>query len=291
MKLDMVLVTYNPDLELLKLVLDSITPQVRTTYIIDNGSQLSNDLINLSADNIKVLLLNDNKGIAFAQNIGIKESIKDQSDFILISDQDTIYPSDFVGKMLAGNHPDNLAAICPLFHDVNQGNINEGFILKSKFGFERFYPESGVYQIFQAIASGCILNAATIEEIGLMDEGLFIDWVDLEWCWRANSKGYTVLGNADVIITHQLGDGAVNLGFRDVSLRSPIRHYYITRNAFHLALRCKSLGNINQILLFFKSFRYLFGFPILSKPRLKHLKYVTKGFIHGIGGVQGKLKE
>lgn len=179
----------------------------------------------------------------------------------------------------------------PLFKDIVGNNENEGFISKGLIGFKKINPKNGLHEVFQTIASGKILNSKYLDDVGLMDENLFIDWVDLEWCWRAGKKGYKIIGNADVIITHQLGDEATNLGFREVNLRSPIRHYYITRNAFYLALNDKSLDLIHRITLFFKSFRYVVGFPILSKPHLKHLKYVLLGFWHGITGKLGKLDD
>jgi rhamnosyltransferase len=290
MLLDMVLVTYNPDIKLLVDVIESIGKQVRTVYIIDNSPIPSKALLDMSHDNVQIQPLYENKGIAYAQNVGIKLALENKADFILLSDQDTLYPNDFVKDMFDGSNGD-FAAMSPLFHDINQGNTNEGFIIKSLLGFKHIYPESGLHNIFQAIASGCILNTKCLEEIGLMDEDLFIDWVDLEWCWRAIGHGYSIIGNANVTITHQLGDEAVNIGFRDVNLRSPVRHYYITRNAFHLALRCKHLGLSHQIILFLKSFRYVVAFPLLSKPHLTHLRHVVRGFIDGIFGNLGKFKE
>ena len=120
-----------------------------------------------------------------------------------------------------------------------------------------------------------------------MDEPLFIDWVDLEWCWRARKLGYQIIGNADVEIRHQLGDGSINVGFRKISVRTPIRHYYITRNAVYLALHSDSLDLNHRVVLFFKSFRYVFGFPLFIKPRLQNLKAVTVGFMHGVFKVRG----
>lgn len=127
-----------------------------------------------------------------------------------------------------------------------------------------------------------------LQDIGLMDSKLFIDWVDLEWCWRARAKGYQIIGNADVEIQHQLGDRSKNLGFREVNLRSPMRHYYITRNAFYLALYSSDLDTWHRINLFFKSFRYIIGYPALSKPHLKNLRAVLLGFYHGLTGRLGK---
>ena len=101
-----------------------------------------------------------------------------------------------------------------------------------------------------------------------MEEDLFIDWVDLEWCWRAIHMGYFIVGNADVVIEHRLGDRSINLGSRGINLRAPSRHYYITRNAFYLATRCKYLDIWHRINICFKGFGYLFGYTFLAKPAL-----------------------
>jgi rhamnosyltransferase len=289
MNIDLVLVTFEPDLNLLDRVLGSISSQVRRVYIVDNSPIPFDSAAAVQIRNVEIITLGDNKGIAFAQNIGIKKSLDNGSDYILLSDQDTVYPRCFIEDMLASVNED-FAAISPLFNDSNQKTLNQGFVKKGLLGFEKFYPSSGVHYVFQTIASGCILNSQYLDDIGLMNEDLFIDWVDIEWCWRASYKGYRLLGNANVTISHQLGDDSVNLKFREVNIRSPFRHYFITRNAFYLALNCKELDLIHRLVLFLKSFRYLFGFPILSKPHLKHLKYTFKGFYHALVGRLGNYK-
>ena len=289
MNLDLVLVTYNPDISLLELVIKSISSQVRNIILVDNSPILSADLQHQVKNNVKLIPLHENKGIALAQNIGIRECLKLDADYILLSDQDTVYPDLFVTNMFKGVNVD-FAAISPLFNDVHQSNSSQGFVKKNRWGFKKFYPTDGIHTVFQTIASGCILNVQYLEKIGLMNEDLFIDWVDIEWCWRATNMGYKVLGNANVIISHQLGDSAVNIGFREINIRSPFRHYFITRNAFYLSLRCNDLDFIHRVVLFMKSFRYLFGFPIFSKPHFVHFKYTLRGFYHGIKGDVGKYK-
>jgi len=51
-----------------------------------------------------------------------------------------------------------------------------------------------------------IIPTGVFQDVGLMYEDLFLDWADLEWCWRVNFKGYKIIGNADMIITHRIGD-------------------------------------------------------------------------------------
>ncbi len=290
-KTDMVIITYNPEIELFTKAVQSMTEQVRKIYIIDNTPTRAKFLEKFQDNSkIEIIYLDDNKGIAYAQNIGIKKSLENRSDYIVLSDQDTIYPKNYIENMLKieNSNYSKIIAMAPLFKDTIGNNENEGFIIKR---FKKIFPKNGLHEVFQTIASGKILSSKYLNDVGLMDEKLFIDWVDLEWCWRARKKGYKIIGNADVVITHQLGDKSTNLGFREVSLRSPIRHYYITRNAFYLALNDKSLDKLNKITLFFKSFRYIIGFPLLSKPHLKHLKYVLLGFWHGVTGKLGKLDD
>jgi rhamnosyltransferase len=291
--IDAVIVTYNPDISLLKRCINSVIKDLRYIYIIDNNSNKLE--LKTESKKIKFVELADNMGLAYAQNIGIKRSLEEKSDYILISDQDTSYPRDYVKNMLLEfdnfSDIDKVAAIAPLFMDPKQVKANEGFFVKSLFGVKKFYPKDGLHEVFQAIASGKVLNAKSLSEIGLMNEDLFIDWVDFEWCWRARKKGYKIIGNANVIITHQLGDAAVTIGHKVITLRNPLRHYYITRNCVYLALRCDNLGVAHRVNLFFKLFKYALGFPIFSKPHLKQLKYTLIGLWHGIIGKMGRLDD
>jgi rhamnosyltransferase len=288
--IDAVLVTYFPEKELLSKVIHSIADQVRFIYIVDNTPSL--DWTIDGSSNSIIIRQGENFGISQAQNMGIKRSMSENSDYILLSDQDTLYPEDFVTKMLESYDSLNqrVVALVPLFKDVNHLTDNEGFIIKGKLGFKRIFPITGNTNILHAIASGMVIRTNLIDQVGLMDEDLFIDWVDIEWCWRANKKGYLVVGNADVCVTHRLGDVAVNVGFRDVNIRSPIRHYFITRNAFYLSLYTNNLDSLHKIILFIKSFRYIVGFPILSRPHFLHLKFVLKGMLHGVNRQLGKYR-
>jgi len=185
--------------------------------------------------------------------------------------------------MLESFKEEKVAAAGPLFIDTHTGKL-QFFVKKGLLGFKRIYPKQGKHKVLQLIASGTIINAKYLPDIGLMMEALFIDWVDMEWCWRARKKGYKIIGNADIIISHKLGEKSKNIGFRNVNIRSHIRHYYITRNAFYLALYSKDLDIFHRVLLFLKSFRYILGYPLLAKPHLTNLKYC----LLGIFGSEGK---
>lgn len=280
-------VTYNPNIPLLEKAIDSLIEQVDYAIVVDNSPEPS---LGFRNERVIIEALGDNIGIAAAQNIGIRKAIELGAEYIVLSDQDTVYPESYVRSMLpVFKEFQDACVVVPKFVDAMK-NGEDGFIAVTPVFFQQFFPSSGCHEILQAIASGKIIKVSSLEEIGLMDEGLFIDWVDFEWCWRARAKGYKIMGNADVLIQHQLGDDSKDLGFREINLRSPIRHYYITRNAFYLSLYSNDLDIGHRINLFFKSFLYIVGYPCFSKPHLKHLKAVLVGFRHGITKQLGKYE-
>lgn len=285
-----VLITFQPDTELLARSINSISKQVDKIIIVDNSPISTDFSIVKQTQNMEFIHLNKNIGIAAAQNIGITKALAASAAYILLSDQDTVYPSEYVSLMIPiFSQHSSAAAVVPRFTDSNKRST-DGFVALHPLLFLYSYPEAGRHELFHAIASGKIIKADCLSRIGLMNEDLFIDWVDFEWCWRARKLGYKIIGNADVCISHQLGDGAVNLGFREINVRTPLRHYYITRNAFYLALHSNSLDPKHRIVLLFKSFRYIVGFPLIAKPRAKNLYAVLLGFVHGCLGITGKQK-
>lgn len=261
-----VIVTYKPNVEVLEKCVNSLVNQVDKLIIVDNTPGKCQLLENFrKTQNIEIVYLNDNYGIAYAQNVGIKKALEEEADFILLSDQDTIYPLDYVEKMLECFKKGKVAAAGPLFIDAHTGKV-QFFVKKGLIGFKKIYPKTGKHEVLQLIASGTIINAKFIPEIGLMKEELFIDWVDMEWCWRAVKKGYKIIGNADVVIKHFHGEKSKKFLTKNITLKSCIRNYYTIRNGIYLALHSNVLDSYRRTLLFLKlsetSFFSLF-FPII----------------------------
>ena len=292
-KIYLVIVTYKTEEDSLEKLLNSIKFQVDKVLIVDNTPNFTNGLEKFRDEKTEAIYLNENTGIAYAQNFGIKKAIEEGADFIMLSDDDTLYPENYVNEMLkvfTEKKEEKIAAVAPSFKNVLTGKKNS-FVLKSTIGFRKICPSSGYYEIFQAIASGLILNAKYLKEIGLMNEKLFMDYVDLEWCWRAIKKGYKIIGNANVIIEHKLGDYSKTMSGKQIFLRNPLRHYYITRNNTYLALYDNNLDFAHRFILFLKSFTYLIGYPLLASPFFKNFQYCLLGFWHGVTKKMGKLNE
>mgnify|MGYP005665748609 FL=1 len=138
-KINMVIVTYKPNIPLLENCILSILDTIDNIYIINNSNNKLN--IRIKNDKVNIIYLEKNMGISYAQNIGIKKSLKDGASFILLSDQDTVYPKNYLHNMMHIYRDGyRIAAIAPLFNDVNQLKSNEGFTKKTLLGFKYFYP-------------------------------------------------------------------------------------------------------------------------------------------------------
>lgn len=297
---DAVLVTYHPNPDTLAKALRSLCPQVDHVHIVDNtpsgsaDSAIAEALDSAGQSNTTVRKLGSNRGIAYAQNFGIKCARECGCEFVILSDQDTVFPSDCV-KVLTGTieHLEQqgvkVAAIGPSFVNLHSTDQRSYF-----FGFEQGWrskvqQDSGYAEVSGVIASGMLIRLSALQEIGLMNEDLFIDWVDFEWCWRAIASGYKIIGCFDTVIEHQLGDDAVRIRRGYFSVRSPTRSYYIVRNGIFLAMRSKVLPAAAARTVGYMAITSSIFACLLPRPRLAQVTHVLRGIFHGLAGYLGPI--
>lgn len=80
-----IIVTYNPEIIRLTECINSLAPQVERIILVDNGSNNSDLIKDIVINNLEIILLSENKGIAFAQNHGVKKGLKQKSLTIYFS--------------------------------------------------------------------------------------------------------------------------------------------------------------------------------------------------------------
>jgi len=111
-KVEVVIITYYPNIEILNKTLNSLYSQVDKIYIVDNTPDKAESLNKFQNGKIDIIYLMENKGIAYAQNIGIKKAIEDEADYIILSDQDTVYPENYVSEILTCFNNEKVADVC-----------------------------------------------------------------------------------------------------------------------------------------------------------------------------------
>lgn len=295
-----VLVTYYPQPDTLTKVLRSLCPQVGQVELVDNTpsnlaeSAISEAVSAAAQANVTVRSLGTNRGIGYAQNLGIRHAQESGCEFVILSDQDTIFPSDCVSVLISAVHRieeqgAKIAAIGPAYVNSHSSDQRPIFLGFGRGWTSRIQRESGCVEVSGVIASGMLIRLSALRQIGLMNEELFIDWVDFEWCWRAIASGHKIIGCFDTVIDHQLGDDSVRIGRASFSIRSPIRSYYITRNGIFLATRSKSLPITAAVAIGYKAIKWSILACFLSRPRFSQAVHVMRGIYHGLAGYLGPI--
>jgi len=290
-----IVVAYFPDSQIITETLRSIYKQVEQVLIIDNTPNGSDILQNLQLlkenSNIHLVTLGRNTGISHAQNVGIKKALENKVDFVMLSDQDTFYPNNYIDEMLEAYYKlpnrEKVAAITPAVSVINMGGKKMKFIWFNGIFNKPLNFKEGCHEITEVMASGMIIPSKVIDDIGFMNEELFIDWVDLEWGWRARAKGYKLIGCNDIVINHHSGDKAVSIGSYTFVLRPSVRQYYIIRNMVFLALRSEHINFGRRLNLCIKAVKYSIAFTIFGSPHYQYFIYSVKGLYHGLIGRLG----
>lgn len=293
-----VVVTFHPKLDIFARLLDSLERQVDSIVVIDNGSDVSLSLWFKARARLNehLISLGSNRGIAAAQNIGISWARERTPDYILLLDQDSCPALDMVNRLSGAaaklqNDGHRLAAVGPRYLDERQNNPPPFIRIQGlRVRRQSCVCNGDVVAVDYLVASGCLIPLSALDAIGEMAEELFIDYVDIEWGLRAKNLGYQSYGVCNATMLHSLGEHPINFFGRQIPLHSPLRHYYLFRNAVWLyrqpgpPLNWK-LADAWRLLL-----KYGF-YSLFARPRLEHIRMMSLGLRHGLLGRMGALHD
>ncbi len=291
------IVTYNPERGLLRRVLEALAPQVDHLLLVDNASGESprGVLDELPGIDATLLPMDSNLGLASAQNQGMQWLQDRGYELALLLDQDSLAEPGMVEALRQAldelqKAGEKVAAVGPVYLDPRTGD-GRHFVRFPGLGVERESCEDGreLIPVDFLIASGSLLHVAQYLRIGHFEDALFIDNVDLEWCFRARSLGYGLFGVCNARMAHFLGDNALRVWLGrwwQVYRHSPLRQYYMARNRMALYRRGYSpRGWVLQDLLRFVV--KLFWFGVVFAPRLENLRMIWRGTRDGWRGRLG----
>jgi rhamnosyltransferase len=284
-----VVVTHNPEAAALNLVLSALLPQVGAIALVDNGSEdvAILDTLSGSGSRVHCIRLDTNLGIAAAQNLGINWAFKQGAKYLLLSDQDSEPATDMVARLLeaATELADNgvsVALTAPNYRDERQ-STHTPFMHLAAGRIHWFGCASAADrpEITTAIASGSLIPLSTLTVVGPMRESLFIDLVDIEWCFRARAMGYQAFGVCGATLRHRLGDQPKRLFGRELSTHSPARNYYFYRNAIWL-FRQAYVPIAWKRVIARQMLKRFVVFSVLVAPRFAYARMMLLGLWHGL---------
>lgn len=298
-----VIVTFNPDPDILDRLVLQCSRQVQLIVVVDNGSTAFDVARHCRGSDLpcdlQVIAIGRNAGIAAAQNQGIGAAGDAGANYVLLLDHDSVPMEDMVASLLQADQSLRdagvpVGAVGAVTFDRRTGTTSK--VLRMIRGRVQRLTCARSEPFVEAdflIASGTMIALPVLEQHGMMKEDFFIDHVDTEWCLRVKAQGMRLFAVPGARLEHALGDHVVRvwLGrWREVPVHSPVRDYYMFRNTVRMLLttpmsiawRITHLYRLSQFAVFF---------GLGMSPRFRRIRLMAKGILDGVKGRGGALVE
>jgi rhamnosyltransferase len=281
------IVAHNPGPEGIGALVEELLSCAEWVVVIDNNSDDTDYLLQFEGrPGVDVVRNAENGGVSIGINQIIDYARKVRAKYVTAYDQDTQISKGLVSKLaqdleelIESGKP--AAAVGPLVIDDFTNHtlpfISFRLPLNARYrsGLNR---ADHLVECNFLISSGCLMSMAAIDEIGAMNEALFIDNVDLDWCFRATSKRYKIYGDFEGVIRQRIGDSCTQIPFTKSVVRyhNAKRNYYMTRNRFWLYRQAyvNSAWVIHDICRFSVKLLYL---TIFHSDRVRFIKSSVRG--------------
>ncbi len=232
-----IITCFKPDPDCLISLCKNLLNQNSRILLIDNShAPIRLDDLNLRHNLVSHIKLKKNMGIAYAQNIGIKEAVKNKSEFITFFDQDSVIEDNFIKNILQDIESKTDGIITPFAVDIVNNDPLPSIKL-NKLGLPYVFKSHQLQDIFSidiAISSGTTISSQIIDKVGFFNEALFIDHVDTEWCLRCRHMGLQIFQTPKAVMKHNIGNNRKKFGPITIQIHPPERCYYQMRNSLSL---------------------------------------------------------
>jgi GT2 family glycosyltransferase len=235
MQLSVIIISWNAQRDVkqcLDSVIDATSNYNSEIIVTDNGSSDETlSILQSYGEQIKLICLNKNKGVAYARNVGMKAA---KGDYIWILDVDTVVNMDAVSGMLNYLINNSLCGVCSCRLQSERGEIQEscrrlpypkhkirnliiskkGSVILPKKLFEiiekkneaQFYRKelqaTEPFECEYVIGACQMFRKSILEEVGYLDQNIFYGPEDADFCSRVSAKGYSIICLPEYSIIH-----------------------------------------------------------------------------------------
>ncbi|MBK7105840.1 MAG: glycosyltransferase family 2 protein [Ignavibacteriae bacterium] len=270
-------ILYNPDENISDNIMTYIN-QVNLIIIIDNSDKLNNSLFDKFKINEKVIYVvnGNNIGIAAALNIAARKASQKGFSFLLTMDQDSRAPKNMVENLLnIYEKKENVGIVSPLHS--NRYNTHLKF-------------ENEIDEVKIAMTSGNLLSLEVFKKVGEFRSDFFIDYVDIEFCFRLQLNNYKIIRANRIILEHNEADLSSKKIFNKTFYplnHKPFRLYYKTRNLLYLRSMYKnSLPHLLKIE-YDSYFRTIVKIILFEKQKFRKFTSILLGIWDYLIGKSG----
>jgi len=240
-------------------------------YVVDNNSSDGSKLTLGKLTKIRFIQSEKNVGFSAGNNLAIKQALDREVDIVILINNDTYVDKNLLKKLAASSDRADIASPKILFakgyefhkkrykkSDLGKiiwyagGNIDKKNIVGKHIGVDEI--DKGQYDINKttdyATGACMMIKREVLEKIGYFDEKYFLYLEDMDFCHRANDKGFKIIYEPNGIVWHKNAGSIGGSGSRK-------QDYYFTKSRLifsikHLGLRT-TLALLKEIIFKSKS--------------------------------------
>lgn len=209
-------------------------------YIVDNGTKkITAKLIKDFQFNKTLLVNKKNLGYAGGNNTGIKNALKENYDYILLLNNDTIVEPKIIQELkkpLTNSQHGITGCIITYDNGENKiwyagGRLNTKLCITRHPHMNTALSEVNIHPGPTDFISGAamMIKRDVFDKIGLLPENYFLYWEDVDFCYKAKKNHFSCYLVNKVLVKHSV---SASTGEKGSNTLSPIRAYYYARNPF-----------------------------------------------------------
>jgi GT2 family glycosyltransferase len=209
------------------------TYEFLTVIVLDNAStDGSAEAIRSRFPDVRLINLEENRGYAGNNNVGIEAAHKQGADWILVLNEDTILDPDCLTHLVrVGESDDRIGILGPMVYHHDEPVViqSAGGHLDKRWRATHLgqnQVDRGQFPAPHSVdwISGCaiLVRREVIDQVGGLDDRFFYYWEETEWCLRARKKGWQIWHVPHAHLWHK--------GVQRDYQPSPNVTYYSTRN-------------------------------------------------------------
>jgi GT2 family glycosyltransferase len=235
---------------LLRDCLASVHAQTRVAsavVVVDGGS--SDRSVEVAAELGASVLRAPNRGLGFLYNLGARAV---DADYVLFSNNDVTYERDCLAHLGEALDADERRFAA----DPTQLGWDDGRVIHARtqlargrlwheylpgLHLEDDAPAQDVVPTVSAHGAAMLVRRSMLLDLGCFDESFFMEWEDLDLCWRAWSRGWASVYVPAARLRHRVG----GVTTPEVSARRSASSHH---NLMRFALKCLPAAALARVV-------------------------------------------
>jgi GT2 family glycosyltransferase len=274
--------------------LQPVASRGHRVLLVDNGS--TDDTASRAREafaGIEVISTGRNLGFAAGNNVGIRHALDRGADAVILLNNDAVVAADFADELIAtARTRARVGAVTAkiYFFDTPEvlwfagGSFSTWTGRATQEGYGQV--DRGQYDQLREIGRPCgcamLLTRACLEDMGLLDESLFLYGEEIDWALRARSRGWVGLFAPRARVWHKVSrstDSEVEGRF----------YYYSVRNMLtvlsrHAPVRSPVLRRLRDSLVYASFVLGSLRSRVPFRSALREIRSGVCDYHHGVSG-------